>query len=95
MYMLECSDGTYYVGSTVDLRLRFEQHQAGAGARYTSVRLPVRLVYHEEFDEVRAAFAREKQVQKWSRAKRQALIDGRQKSLPELSEKRRPDPVVE
>lgn len=45
MYMLECSDGTYYVGSTRDLEYRLSEHQEGKGAKYTSRRLPVKLVY--------------------------------------------------
>jgi putative endonuclease len=63
MYILECSDGTYYVGSTKDLDFRFSEHQAGKGAQYTSRRLPVKLVYSEEYERVTDAYAREKQVQ--------------------------------
>jgi putative endonuclease len=85
MYILECSDGSYYVGSTVDMPARLEQHQAGLGAAYTRRRLPVRLVYVEEFGSVVDAFAFEKRVQGWSRRKREALIQGRRDDLPELS----------
>src|SRR4051794_22002500 len=77
VYILECSDGTYYVGSTTDLDARLFQHQSGEGAAYTRRRLPVSLVWASAFDSVVDAFAFEKQVQNWSRAKRQALIDGR------------------
>ena len=87
MYILECADGSYYVGSTKDLEQRILQHQEGAGAQYTSNRLPVRLVYSEEFERVSEAYAREKQVQNWSRAKREALIQGKHTSLPELAKK--------
>ena len=45
MYILECCDDSYYVGSTKDLQLRLSQHQEGIGANYTSKRLPVKLVY--------------------------------------------------
>jgi len=76
MYMLLCGDNSYYVGSTWNLELRLAQHNAGEGSEYTKRRRPVRLVYAEEFDRVEDAFRREKQVQGWSRAKRQALIDG-------------------
>ena len=85
MYILECADGSYYVGSTVDLPARLEEHQAGLGAAYTRRRRPVRLVYAEEFGRVVDAFAFEKRVQGWSRRKREALIQGRRNDLPELS----------
>ena len=87
VYILECSDGTYYTGSTKDLESRIQQHQAGEGARYTKRRLPVKLIYSEEFDRIDAAFYREKQIQSWSRRKKQALIEGRLEDLPELSKK--------
>ena len=87
MYILECSDGTYYVGSTKNLEYRLSEHQEGKGAKYTSRRLPVRLVYFEEYERVVDAYIREKQVQNWSRAKRQALINGNEQSLPILAKK--------
>ena len=87
VYILECSDGTYYTGSTRDLERRLQQHQVGEGAKYTIKRLPVKLIYSEEFDRIDAAFYREKQIQSWSRKKKQALIDGRLDELPELSKK--------
>lgn len=87
MYILECSDGSYYVGSTKNLDLRIKQHQSGKGSKYTSGRLPVKLVYGEEYDRVSDAYAREKQVQNWSRAKREALINGKYEMLPSLAKK--------
>ncbi len=87
VYILECSDGSYYTGSTKDLERRIQQHQAGEGAKYTRRRLPVKLIYSEEFDRIDAAFYREKQIQSWSRRKKQALIEGRLEDLPELSKK--------
>jgi predicted GIY-YIG superfamily endonuclease len=85
MYILRCSDGTYYVGSTRNLDARVHQHQTGEGARYTQHRLPVELVYSCFFERVVEAFAAEKKVQGWSRAKREALIAGRFDLLPRLS----------
>jgi putative endonuclease len=85
MYILECCDGTYYTGSTNDLDHRYLLHQRGQGANYTSKRLPVILVYLEEFSRVEEAFFREKQVQGWSRKKKQALINGLHQTLPSLS----------
>ena len=87
MYILECADGSYYVGSTKDLERRIAQHQAGTGANYTSRRLPVELVYYEEYERVDDAFYREKQVQGWRRAKREALINGEPYLLPALAKK--------
>ena len=88
MYILECSDGSYYTGSTGDLAVRLAQHQAGEGARYTARRLPVALVYSEHYDRIDEAFRREKQVQGWSRKKKRALIAGRFEELPGLSSPR-------
>lgn len=85
MYILECSDGTYYVGSTWDIERRLGQHQAGEGAGYTRKRRPVELVYVEEYNRVEDAFAREKQVQNWSHAKRAALIRGDWEEVKRLS----------
>jgi putative endonuclease len=87
MYILECADGSYYVGSTRNLEQRIFQHQQGLGATYTSNRLPVKLVYGEEYDRVADAYAREKQVQGWRRAKRKALINGDPELLPVLAKK--------
>ena len=69
MYILKCADGTYYTGSTNNLDLRLQQHQSGEGSNYTKNRLPVELVYFEEFLFVHDAFYWEKQVQGWSRSK--------------------------
>jgi putative endonuclease len=71
------------------LERRIEEHASGSGARYTSQRLPVELVFAEEFDNVGDAFAREKQIQGWSRQKRLSLIEGRYNDLPRLSKKLR------
>jgi predicted GIY-YIG superfamily endonuclease len=87
VYILKCADGSYYGGSTKDLEQRILQHQHGTGAQYTSNRLPIELVYSEEFEHVSEAFGREKQVQNWSRAKREALIEGKHDLLPALAKK--------
>ncbi|SDD30941.1 GIY-YIG nuclease family protein [Nocardioides lianchengensis] len=86
-YMLLCSDGSFYVGSTRDLEHRLYEHQIGEGAAYTRHRLPVQLVWHEEHENVGAAFHREKQVQNWSRVKRLALIRQDYAGLPALAKK--------
>ena len=89
MYILECSDRTTYVGSTWDLEKRFWEHQWGEGSAYTRCRLPVRLLYAEQYDRIEDAFRREKQVQRWSRSKRLALAHERGDRLPDLSRKAR------
>ena len=85
MYILECSDGSYYTGSTKDIEKRLQEHQDGVGANHTKRRLPVILVYYEKYDRIDTAFYREKQVQGWSRAKKEALIIGEIESLHGLS----------
>ena len=89
MYILKCADGSYYVGSTTDLARRLEEHKAGIGAEYTKRRLPVELAYFEECQSVEEAFLREKQVQGWSRKKREALIQNQHERLPELAKKKK------
>ncbi|MBX3328721.1 MAG: DEAD/DEAH box helicase family protein, partial [Nitrospira sp.] len=86
MYILECTDGSFYTGSTRDLGLRVEQHKRGEGARHTTARGMAKLVYYETFDRIDDAFDREKQVQGWSRAKKVALITGNNQRLPRLSQ---------
>ena len=71
-YILRCCDGSYYVGSTTNLDLRMQQHHSGTGSVYTATRRPVELVWAHEFETIPEAFAFEKQVQNWSRAKREA-----------------------
>ena len=85
MYILLCANGQYYTGSTNDLERRLAQHQMGEGANFTRKHLPVKLVYFEEFQLVSDAFYREKQVQGWSRAKKEALINGDKNKLHELA----------
>jgi putative endonuclease len=86
MYILRCADDSYYTGSTVDLEQRLAQHQAGEGANHTKKRLPVKLVYYEEFARIDKAFYREKQIQGWSRKKKEALIAGQTEELKKAAE---------
>ena len=85
-YILKCSNGKYYTGSTIDLDRRLAQHQAGEGANFTRKNLPVELVYFEEFPRIDQAFYREKQIQGWNRNKKEALINGTPEELHELAE---------
>ena len=88
LYILKCADGSYYTGSTNNLDLRRAQHQTGEGGAYTRGRLPVELVYSQEFPSEHEAFLRERQVKGWSRAKKEALIHGDFEALGGLSENR-------
>ena len=85
VYLLECGDGSYYVGSTRNLDARVAQHHAGLGAEYTRHRLPIELRWAHECERVDEAYALEKRIQGWSRAKREALIRGDVEALPGLS----------
>lgn len=85
MYILECADGSYYTGSTIDLELRLKQHHNGEGANHTKKHLPVKLVYFEEYPRIEEAFCREKQVQRWNRKKKEALINREFDKLPMLA----------
>jgi putative endonuclease len=85
VYILECGDGTFYVGSTNDLERRVWQHQNGEGAAYTRRRQPVRLAWCQVFDRIDEAWAFEKRLQTWDRRKRIALIEGRVDDLPLLA----------
>ena len=85
MYILKCADGSYYTGSTNNLECRLLQHQSGEGANHTRKRLPVKLVYCEEYQRIDEAFYREKQIQGWNRRKKEALINGENCVLPALA----------
>ncbi|MEW1961344.1 GIY-YIG nuclease family protein [Microbacterium sp. NPDC077644] len=92
MYIVKCADGTYYAGSTafsdVVARVREHNHLDEKAAKYTRKQRPVRLVYAEEFERVDEAYHREKQVQGWSRRKKEALMAERGEDLPALSRSR-------
>lgn len=88
-YLLRCSDGHYYAGHTDDLDARIAQHQQGAIPGYTQKRRPVQLIWADRFPDRDSAFAAERQIKGWSRAKKEALVRGDWEALPELS-KRKP-----
>jgi predicted GIY-YIG superfamily endonuclease len=76
VYILRCSDGTYYTGHADDLEARMVGHKEGTYGGYTSKRLPVKLVFYSEFTSRDDAFSRERQIKGWSRRKKEALING-------------------
>lgn len=75
VYMVECADGTFYTGWTVDVKTRLEAHNAGKGARYTRSRRPVRLVYRETVPTRSSALKREAALRRLSHAAKQSLAD--------------------
>jgi len=86
VYILLCSDGSYYTGVSNDVERRLVEHQIGEDKKsYTWSRRPVKLVYSESYPEAIYAITREKQIKGWSRKKKQALIDSRFDDLPGLA----------
>jgi predicted GIY-YIG superfamily endonuclease len=77
VYILLCSDGSYYTGSTSDIQRRLFEHQEGLSPiAYTFQRRPVKLVWSEEVANLDEALLHEHQIKGWSRAKKEALIRG-------------------
>ncbi len=87
LYILQCSDGSYYVGTSSDLEQRLLAHNEGRAAAYTRSRRPVRLVYLEAHNSIEKARARERQVKRWTRAKKESLISGSKKDLKRFSKR--------
>ena len=75
VYILECADGTLYTGWTNNLEKRLEVHNKGKGAKYTRARLPVKLVYNEEFEDKISAQKREYAIKKLKRSDKLKLIN--------------------
>jgi len=89
VYILECLDKSYYTGFTSKLHTRILEHQTGKHPEsYTHKRRPVKLVYYAKFTDPNHAIESEKQIKKWSRAKKEALINNEYKNLPNLSKKK-------
>lgn len=85
VYILECADGSYYVGHTDDLGKRMALHEEGSCAGYTAQRRPVRLVFADEFPSRDDAIQRERQLKGWTRAKKRALIRGDWEAVHQLA----------
>jgi putative endonuclease len=73
-YIVECADGTYYTGWALDPHKRVDTHNKGRGAKYTRMRLPVKLVYMEEQPDVRTAMKREIAIKRLGRERKRKLI---------------------
>ena len=86
VYILRCSDGSYYVGSTrSSLETRISQHNTGHFGGYTASRRPVVLVFQQDFGRIQDAISAERQIKGWRRAKKEALIRGEFDVLHELA----------
>lgn len=83
--MLECKDGSFYVGSTRDLDQRVADHAGGGVEAYTRERRPIKLVWAQECEHINDAYVLEHKIKGWRRAKKIALIEGRFADLPGLS----------
>jgi len=90
VYIVECSDSSFYTGVTNDLDRRIAEHNEGFNSKaYTFSRRPVKLVYFEDHSDPYYAIAREKQIKGWSRNKKIAMIEGKWGKLPELSKRKK------
>ena len=85
VYIVSCSDDSYYTGITNNLERRIAEHNSGLIKGFTSKRLPVKLVFSEKFSDVNDAIRMEKQIKGWSRMKKEALIEGNIELLVQLS----------
>ena len=85
VYMLACSDGSYYTGHTDNLEKRIGEHQLGEIKGYTSSRLPLKLAFSQDFPTREEALNSERQIKGWSRKKKEALIRGDWKEISRLA----------
>jgi len=85
VYILKCSNNSYYVGHTENLEARLQLHSNGKGAQHTAKHHPVSLIYQESAGSKQSAIKRELQIKRWSRAKKEALANNNNQSLKRLS----------
>ena len=88
VYILHCSDGSYYTGHTDNLEKRLGMHKSGKIAGYTASRLPVKLVFSEQFPTREDALITERRIKGWSRKKKEALIKGDWKEISRLAQRK-------
>ncbi|HJD87583.1 GIY-YIG nuclease family protein [Empedobacter falsenii] len=90
VYIIKCSDKSYYTGITNNLHRRVGEHNEGINLYcYTYTRRPVELVFSQEFTDVNEAIIFEKKLKGWSRAKKETLIENRLENLPKLSKNKK------
>jgi len=93
LYILRCADGSFYIGTTrTTLEIRVAQHNAGTLGGYTASRRPVTLVFSQWFDRITDAIENERKLKKWSRAKKEAFVQGDFARLRQLSARRSQHP---
>jgi putative endonuclease len=89
MYLLRCSDGSYYTGHTDNLEKRMLENHTGLCPGYTQTRRPVELVYQQMFSSRDDAFASEMRIKGWSRKKKEAMMQGDWKEVSRLARSNR------
>ncbi|MDE2024218.1 MAG: GIY-YIG nuclease family protein [Gammaproteobacteria bacterium] len=85
LYVLECADGTFYIGHTDNLSRRLQQHEQSKVDAYTARRLPLKLIHAEEFESRYEALTMERKLKGWSRAKKQAYMSGDWEAVAKLA----------
>lgn len=93
VYILKCADGSYFIGHTGNMLTALKGHMAGRVDAYTSTRLPVTLEFVETFDSLDDALARKKQLQGWSRKKKEAFIVGGFEAIKQLNAAQRENAI--
>jgi predicted GIY-YIG superfamily endonuclease len=88
VYILQCSDNSYYIGHTDNIDLRISEHKLGRGSAYTTTRLPVEVMFVQDFCSRDEALIAERQIKGWNRKKKKALIDGDWETIKWLSNKK-------
>ncbi len=88
IYILKCSDDSYYVGHTDNIEKRISEHKIGTHAGYTSTRLPVDVVFIQPCASRYEALSAEQKIKRWSRKKKEALIRGDWESLKIFAKKK-------
>ena len=86
VYILRCADNSLYTGATSNPEKRLAEHERGTASKYTRARLPVNLVFRQEFPDIQKALSAERQIKKWSRAKKLALVSSEFDLLHELAQ---------
>ena len=87
-YILRCATDELYVGITNDLDARLVRHDEDTACKFTAMRRPVQLAYFEASESIESAVARERQIKRWTRAKKEALVAGNTTALYSLSRRR-------
>lgn len=85
VYILRCSDNSYYTGHTDNLEKRMAEHRSGECGGYTSTRLPIELLWSQECATREEALSAEQQIKGWSRKKKEAMMRGDWKSVQQIA----------